>query len=157
MKVYRIVREKYLDSVLSGKGAQFSEGFRWNSFGTPLVYTAESRSLAVLEIAVHLDLSEDLPKDRFIVEIDIPDNLKVLILNERDLPKNWSAKPPERGTQVIGDNFAAEAKAAVLSVPSSIIPEERNYLLNPSHSDFSKITARKPGIFHFDSRLGFSA
>lgn len=64
MKVFRIDRKKYLDSTLSGIGASRATGFRWNSLNTRLVYTAESRALAILEVAVHLDLAEDLPKDR---------------------------------------------------------------------------------------------
>ena len=73
MKVYRIEREKYLDTTLQGVGAALTEGYRWNSLNTYLVYTAESRALATLEVSVHLDFLEDLPKDRFYVEIEIPE------------------------------------------------------------------------------------
>ena len=71
MIVFRIEREKYLKTTLHGIGASLSIGFRWNSINTKLVYTAESRALATLEVAVHLDLSEDLPNDRYFVEIEI--------------------------------------------------------------------------------------
>lgn len=78
MIVYRIEREKYLRSTLSGRGASMTKGYRWNSLSTKLVYTAESRALATLEVAVHLDLSQDLPKDRHYVEIEIPDDMLIL-------------------------------------------------------------------------------
>ena len=91
MKVFRIEREKYLSTTLSGIGASMDDGNRWNSRFTRLVYTAESRALALLEVAVHLDLSEDLPSDRFLVEIDIPDDEKVQEIHLEDLPTDWNA------------------------------------------------------------------
>lgn len=80
MRVFRVEREKYLSTTLNGIGAASSEGFRWNSLNTFLVYTAESRALATLEVSVHLDLSEDLPMDRYYVEIEIPDASKIRVL-----------------------------------------------------------------------------
>jgi RES domain-containing protein len=153
MRVFRIVREKYIDSALSGRGAQRSNGFRWNSLGTPMVYTAESRSLAVLEVAVHLDLSEDLPTDRYLVGIEIPDDLEILTLQKSDLPEGWDSKPPEKLTQKMGDSFIQGNLSAVLRVPSSIIQDEYNYLLNPMHKDFARINSEVPVHFGFDKRL----
>jgi RES domain-containing protein len=153
MRVFRIEREKYLKSTLSGRGAASSEGFRWNSLNTYLVYTAESRSLATLEIAVHLDLREDLPTDRYYVEIDIPDEIDILELPIDDLPENWHSKPPILETQYIGDDFVTEKSAAVLKVPSSIVPPEFNYLINPNHPDAARITVISTMKLSFDSRL----
>lgn len=104
-----------------------------------MVYTAESRALATLEVSVHLDLSEDLPTDRFYVEIDIPDDILVLELDLKDLPDTWNAKPPTLTTQYIGDDFVLGGEAAVLKVPSSIVPPESNYLINPNHVDAKRI------------------
>jgi RES domain-containing protein len=153
MIVYRIEREKYIETTLLGIGASLSKGFRWNSFNTRLVYTAESRALATLEVAVHLDLSEDLPNDRCYLEIDIPDNIPILEVQINDLPLNWDAKPPIIITQSIGDDFAYENEAAVLKVPSSIVPEEYNYLINPNHVDAGKIRIIKTYNMQFDSRF----
>ena len=153
MRVFRIEREKYLESTLSGRGAASSEGFRWNSLNTYLVYTAESRSLATLEIAVHLDLREDLPTDRYYVEIDIPDEIAILELAIGDLPANWHSKPPILETQYIGDDFVSEKSAAVLKVPSSIVPPEFNYLINPNHPDAARIKVISTMKLSFDSRL----
>jgi len=155
MRTFRIVREKYLETALSGRGAQLSSGFRWNSYGTPMVYTAQSRSLALLEIAVHLDLSVELPKDRFMVEIEIPDELNKEILLVEDLPEGWNSKPAKRLTQRIGDQFIANNASAVLQVPSSIVPEESNFLLNSYHPDFSRISMNRAIPFELDSRFGY--
>lgn len=153
MLVYRIEREKYLDTTLSGNGASLSKGFRWNSLYTRMVYTAECRALAMLEIAVHLDLSQDLPTDRYYVEIEIPDDIPILELTVADLPSSWDSKPPVQSTQWIGDRFVSENKAAVLKVPSSIIPEECNYLINPNHPDARKIKVRKTKPMMIDGRF----
>jgi RES domain-containing protein len=153
MRVFRIEREKYLETTLQGIGAALTEGYRWNSLNTYLVYTAETRALATLEVAVHLDLSEDLPTDRYYVEIDIPDNLEMLELNPEDLPENWDAKPPILETQFIGDDFVKDTAAAVLKVPSAIIPSEFNYLINPNHPDAAKITIVSNMPLNFDPRF----
>lgn len=153
MKVFRIEREKYLKTTLSGTGASMSKGFRWNSLNTRLVYTAESRALATLEVSVHLDLAEDLPNDRFIVEIDIPDDLVIFEVCLEDLPADWNAKPPTLTTQTIGDAFVSENNSAVLKVPSSIVPQEYNYLINPHHSDARRIKVTATSSMIFDERF----
>lgn len=153
MRVYRIEREKFLMSVLSCVGAALSTGFRWNSLHTRLVYTAESRALATLEVSVHLDLSEDLPTDRFYVEIDIPDDVAIQEVTINDLPLDWDSKPPGRFTQQIGDAFVYHSDTAVLKVPSSIVPQEYNYLINPLHPDAKKITVVRSYRLQFDSRM----
>src|SRR5690606_7337917 len=117
-----------------------TEGYRWNGLNTNLVYTSESRALATLEISVHLDFSEDLLVDRYYVEIDIPDDVKILELRTEDLPEDWDIWPPSIETQYIGDDFVRHNEVAVLKVPSSIVPPEYNYLINPHHPDTIKIT-----------------
>lgn len=153
MKVFRIEREKYLETTLQGIGAATTEGYRWNSLKTYLVYTADSRALAILEVSMHLDLSEDLPVDRRIVELDIPDELTILELQYADLPEHWDSKPPQSATQFIGDDFVKEKPAAVLKVPSAIVPQEFNYLINPNHPDSNKISVSSTTPFKFDSRF----
>lgn len=153
MKVFRIERAQYLQDTLLGKGAASTEGYRWNGLYTSLVYTAESRALATLEVSMHLDLSEDLPTDRHYVEIEIPDNIQVLVLKSEDLPDGWSSKPPILETQFIGDDFVKGKGAAVLKVPSSIIHQEFNYLINPHHPDAAKIKVVSTTPFLFDDRL----
>ncbi len=153
MRVFRIEREKYLESTLSGIGASKTKGYRWNTFNTLLVYTAQSRALATLDVSVHLDLSEDLPSDRYYVEIDISDNITILEVNVEDLPDDWNAKPPTTTTQTIGDDFVNQNEAAVLKVPSSIVPQEFNYLVNPNHIDAKEIKIIEKTMMSFDPRF----
>lgn len=153
MKVYRVERKKYLNTTLSGTGASMSKGYRWNSLNTKVVYTAESRALATLEVSVHLDLAEDLPNDRFFIEIDIPEDIAIQEVKIEDLPADWNSKPPTLTTQIIGDDFVFENGAAVLKVPSSIIPQEYNYLINPNHPDSKKIKITAKTAMTFDSRF----
>ena len=117
MRVYRIERKKYLDTTLRGIGAALTEGYRWNSLHPFLVYTAESRALATLEVSVHLDLNEDLPTDRYYVEIDIPENVEILELSVEDLPENWNVKPPAMETQYIGDDFVTPKSSGSVKSP----------------------------------------
>ena len=130
-----------------------TEGYRWNSLNTYLVYTAESRALATLEVSVHLDLSEDLPTDRSYVEIDIPDDIQMLEIDPADLPQNWDARPPILETQFIGDDFVRDGGAAVLKVPSSIVPQEYNYLINPNHQDAFRMAVISETSMNFDPRI----
>ncbi len=152
MVVFRIEREKYLKDTLSGIGASIAGG-RWNKEHTALVYTSESRALASLEVAMHLDLNEDLPLDRLFVEIEIPDDVLIAEISIEDLPEGWDSKPPVQDTSNIGDAFVKQKETAVLKVPSSVIPPEFNYLINPNHLDATKIKVIKSYPFIFDSRL----
>lgn len=153
MVVFRIERERYLKTTLTGVGASMTEGYRWNSLNTRIVYTAETRALATLEVSVHLDLSEDLPEDRYYVEIEIPDTIEIQEVKVEDLPEDWNAKPPMLITQTIGDDFVNYNETAILKVPSSIVPQEFNYLINPNHPDSSKIKVVSAVKMIFDSRL----
>lgn len=153
MIVFRIEREKYLTSTLLGIGASMSEGYRWNSLNTRIIYTAESRALATLEISVHLDLSEDLPNDRYYVAIEIPDDITIQEVKLEDLPEDWNSNPPTLTTQTIGDDFVNYNEAAILKVPSSIVPQEFNYLINPNHLEASKIKVLSTTKIIFDSRF----
>jgi RES domain-containing protein len=150
MKVYRLSRKKYSEE-LSGKGAAMVGG-RWNSRGTELIYTAESRALAMAEVAVHLTLAT-LPEDFVMVEVDIPDNLEISEMKTGELPKNWNAFPYNLKTQGIGDEFVRSEKSCLLKIPSAVVPGDHNYLLNPKHPDFEKISISAVENFPFDERL----
>jgi RES domain-containing protein len=153
MIVFAIEREKNLDKALEGIGPSKAKDFRWNSQNTRIAYTAESRALAMLEVSVHLDLSEDLPNDRYYVVVEVPDDLLIQEVKLKDLPEGWDSKPPIKETQIMGDDFVNLNEAAILKVPSSIVPEEFNYLINPNHPDFSKIQVLKTSKIIFDERL----
>lgn len=153
MRVFRIERERYLADTLRGLGASMSSGFRWNSLYTPMVYTSGSRSLALLEICVHLNLHDELPTDRQLVEIDIPNTLRIDFCDSKDMPKGWDSVPPDTISQRLGDEFIRKGKTAVLRVPSCIVPMEYNYLINPHHPDAQKISVVGSRPFQIDHRI----
>lgn len=150
MRVYRLSRKKY-SKELSGKGAAIS-GNRWNSKGTEIIYTAESRALAMAEVLVHLTLAT-LPRDFMMLEIDIPKNISIEELSLENLPRNWNSHPPSSETQKIGDQFIQELKNCVLKVPSAVVPGDFNFLINPFHNEFKEITIIDSKDFPFDYRI----
>ncbi|MCH2192896.1 RES family NAD+ phosphorylase [Kordia sp.] len=150
MIVYRIDRAKRRNNLLSGVGAE-KIGGRWNEIGTRAVYTSQHISLAYLEVVMHLDITEDLPNDRILVHINIPEEVSIQKLHK--LPKSWNTFPYNSKTQQIFTRFVEENKYAVLKVPSAIVKDEFNYILNPMHIDFHKISVVKIQKFSFDSRL----
>ncbi len=150
MVVYRIDRLKRKKEVLSGIGAE-KVGGRWNAVGTKAVYTSQNRSLAYLEVVMHLDITEDLPDDRIIAHIEIPDDIAIETL--KSLPRQWNSFPYNSKTQKLFTIFCENNEAAVLKVPSAIIKEEFNFILNPLHEDFKKIKVIKTEPFTFDTRL----
>ncbi|GAB2764090.1 RES family NAD+ phosphorylase [Salinimicrobium soli] len=150
MKVYRLSRRKHAET-LSGKGAAIVGG-RWNSKGTEIIYTAQSRALALAEVAVHLSLAT-LPTDFVMVEIEIPDELEIEKIAAEDFPARWNAFPYNLQTQHFGDDFSSTSKKAILRVPSAVVPGDFNYLINPRHQDFSKIRILGTEQFLLDNRL----
>ncbi|RZA03566.1 MAG: RES domain-containing protein [Sphingobacteriaceae bacterium] len=147
MILYRIVKCAYAD--LSGTGARLYGG-RWNSEGRSMVYLASSRSLAVLEALVHLSPT-NLPADFCIMTIDAPDD--VLEVPIEQLPKNWNEYPEHNNLKQIGNDFLLKQKHLLLKVPSAIVKEEYNYLLNPLHKNAGKVKILKTQPFAFDQRL----
>jgi RES domain-containing protein len=150
MKAWRISKQKHARTAFSGDGARLYGG-RWNSPGVPVVYVAESQSLAVLEVLVHLDAPALLEKYVFL-EVGFDASL-VTDLDRNSLPKNWQSDPVPEAIQAIGDRWVLSGDSAVLRVPSILVPEESNFLLNPRHPDFRKIGVSRPQPFRFDPRL----
>ncbi|RFS21011.1 RES domain-containing protein [Chitinophaga silvatica] len=150
MEVYRISKCAYIDD-LAGTGARLYGG-RWNSPGHAIVYTAGSRALAALEVLVHIPL-KNIIQDFCIASIHIPDTIAIKVLTKEDLPKGWQSLTPAPFLQDIGDEWSETAKYAVLRVPSVIIAEEHNYLINPLHPDAEQITIKNTQPFVFDQRL----
>jgi RES domain-containing protein len=151
IKVYRICKTKYSSTAFDGEGA-FIAGGRWNSIGTKMVYTAESLSLAVLEMLVHFQDNSILSSYSFI-EVQFDESLVKSIEEITKLPPIWSQYPSPFEIQTIGDEWAKNNLSAVLEVPSAIIKSESNYLINPKHKDFAQITYGKPQSFTLEERL----
>ncbi len=149
MRAWRIVKEKHAATAFDGEGARLYGG-RWNSRGTRVIYTSASLSLAALENLVHLRPPVVFRYVAVAVEFD--DRL-VERADTTALPRDWNEEPPPQAAQEIGDLWVRQARSVVLELPSVIIPGEFNYLLNPGHPDFKKITMSKPALFSFDQRL----
>ncbi|QHS56253.1 RES family NAD+ phosphorylase [Mucilaginibacter sp. 14171R-50] len=149
MILYRIANCNYITN-LDGMGARLY-GARWNSKGNAVVYLASSRALAVLEVLVHLQ-PLFIPPNFCLAEIEVPNN-SILTLDVKSLPANWqdAASPTELRT--LGNQFIKESKFLMMKVPSSIVPEEFNYLLNPAHADIKKVKIITTHPFNLDDRL----
>jgi RES domain-containing protein len=153
--VWRIATDTkdYEAHELSGKGAEITGG-RWNDPGVPMAYAAENRALACLETFVHLNAG-GLPLNRYLVEIEIPDDVWSSARSETPdtLPVGWDAEPAGRVSIRFGSAWARNRTSALLRVPSAIIAEESNVLINPLHPDSRRITARKIRRWLYDPRL----
>lgn len=148
IEVWRIVKKKYSTTAFDGEGARISGG-RWNHDGVSMVYTSSTLSLAALELFVNLDG----PPHMALVSIPAYIPKECIFNYTESLPAGWNAYPASNLSKDIGTHWIQQAKSAVLQVPSVIIPSEFNYLLNPNHLDFQKITIGSPSVFSFDPRM----
>jgi RES domain-containing protein len=142
----------YRADDLSGGGAKKTGG-RWNGKGKALVYASSSIALATLETLAHL--GDDIAlRNAFLVRIDVP----APVWNRReqmapqDLDPTWLAEPAGMTTIEFGNAWIAAASAALLEVPSVIVPEERNVLINPAHPDAKRISAKVLRLYVYDPR-----
>lgn len=147
ISLYRISSAQF--PANSGAGAA-QYGGRWNRVGTEVIYAAQTASLAALEVLVHYSV---LPRDHVLTEIQIPDSMEILRLEEAALSAGWKSDVPTSETQNLGEMWVQEGRYAILSVPSSIIPRERNLIINPAHPDFQQIRFQPSLPFQFDPRL----
>jgi len=138
---------------LSGTGARLTGG-RWNSPGRPVVYTSTSMALAVLETVVHLK-SSSFPFARYLVRLEVPPALwKARRIHAvEELPEGWDALPAGSVSRHLGDAWLAEGQPALLEIPSVVLPEESNVLVNPLHRDAHKVKATMVRPFAYDARL----
>lgn len=128
------------------------KGARWNSVGVELIYTAANRSLAMAEVAVHFTLAT-LPEDYMMMTIEIPDDIAIKHLDEKDLPDNWRDFPHPSSTQEFGDNFVVENAFCLLKIPSVVTKGDYNTLINPNHVEFKRIRIINIEKFPFDQRI----
>lgn len=149
MQVWRIARAAY--QALDGEGARLHGG-RWNSEGVPVIYTSTTLSLAALVYLVHVD-PEDVPADLFALQIQVPDDLPSVRIAPVDLPPDWNEIPDHPACVTRGDSWAKQARTALLRVPSALVPEEENLLINPRHADAGRIAVVHTRPFAFDPRL----
>ena len=153
--VWRIATDTktYEADDLSGAGAKATGG-RWNEAGAPLVYTSETQALACLETIVHLNAG-GLPLNRYLVSVTIPKTVWAGAQTEtsRSVPVGWDAEPAGRASIQFGTTWIRSMKSALLKIPSVIVQDENNILINPLHPDSSAIKAVKVRRWLYDPRL----
>jgi RES domain-containing protein len=147
VEIYRITRAVYADRLVASGGVG-----RWNARGRFVIYTAGSRALACLENVVHRS-GEGLQELFRVMVINVPDNVPIETILPDELPTDWVDYQSFDVCQQFGERWLTEARTAVLRVPSVIVPQEWNYLLNPAHPGFAHIRLVRTEPFVFDARI----
>jgi len=148
VRCYRLCQIRF--RALDGQGAR-KYGGRWNRPGRPAVYASSSRALAILELLARVD--REIPADLLLLTINIPDAAPIERLRPDTLPTDWLTHPAPESCRIVGDDWLASAKGLVLAVPSVLVPEESNLLLNPEHAKFATVRVVAGRPFSFDPRL----
>lgn len=149
IRAWRLVKKKHQAAAFSGLGARLAGG-RWNLPGEAVVYASSSLALAALETLVHL--GDEARVIAFVYfELLLPEDLAVTRCARP--PVGWRVEPPGDASMRYGSRWLRAGKTAVLDVPSVLVPPERNFVVNPQHSDFARITLSRPRAFTFDPRL----
>ncbi|MGT2460226.1 RES family NAD+ phosphorylase (plasmid) [Cupriavidus basilensis] len=153
--VWRIATDTpdYVADDSSGAGAKATGG-RWNRQGTAMLYCASSIALACLETLVHLGAAS-LPLNRYLVRVDVPDDIwaAAQMMTAVTAPVGWDAVPAGKASLDAGEAWASKVSAALLLVPSIVVPEEQNVLINPAHPDASRIKLTKLRKWLYDARF----
>jgi RES domain-containing protein len=155
IRLFRLQQKRFArrpEDAYSGVGASLNKG-RWHRVGDEVVYTSSSRSLAAMEILTQVD-PEEMP-EYVCVPADLPKGVYEArrVVEVGDLPDNWRSYPAPEGLARIGSRWTREGNGLLLDVPSAVIPEERNVLVNPRHPDFGTITFGHIEPFSFDPRI----
>jgi RES domain-containing protein len=151
LTVYRLSKLQYRNQIFSGLGGLYADG-RWTYRGQPVVYTSQSIALAVLEYTVNYRRRGWVPAS-VLGRAVIPGDVAIDTVRVQDLPRGWVDPDPSSTLREIGHAWLQRGATAVLKVPSAIVTEEWNYLLNPEHPDFKKLTIGKHVRYTFDRRL----
>ena len=149
LTAWRLITARFADFAFSGEGARLFGG-RWNRKGTPMVYSAGSQSLAMLEMLVQ---DEPLRARYVMLSATLPKNLKIESVTPAQLPTDWRDPQARDQLQAIGAEWVKRGSSAVLAVPCVVIPNEINFLLNPRHPSMARIAIGKPQEFITDLRL----
>ena len=148
--VWRLCARHREPLAFTGDGSA-RRGGRWNRAGTRVVYCAESRALAALEVLVHADDTASLGAIPWVV---IPATVpSELVERPARFPLTWREYPHSGDTQDFGSAWARDVRSVALRVPSVVVPGEFNYVLNPQYPEFSKVKLGLPEPFSFDPRL----
>jgi RES domain-containing protein len=149
MKVYRIARTQYANDM-TGEGARLFGG-RWNHKSVPCIYCSESKALALLEYTVNVNI-EEIPRALSIVTLEIPD-AHIRVILQDDLPGNWKESPAPVSTKDYGSKLLNSLSDAVFKIPSTIIADEYNLVLNPLHKESKHFRIIDIRDFVYDVRI----
>jgi RES domain-containing protein len=149
VRVWRIATAAH--AACDGEGTR-RHGSRWTPRGIPAAFTSSTLSLAALERFVHTD-SDLEPVDLVVIPIDISENISIESVHLEDLAPDWRSFPARPALPAIGEQWFRASRTAVLSVPSVVIPHERNFVLNPAHRDFALLSIGRSEPFSFDPRM----
>lgn len=147
--VWRITTRRFVGPAFSGEGARLFGG-RWNRPGQSVVYTAESRSLALLEMLVQDD---PLRAHYVLIPAYLPNSVSIEYMEANALPQGWRVQAVRDQLQALGGEWLRQSRSCVLAVPSAVMPAELNFLINPLHPDFKNITLGEPEPLNTDLRL----
>lgn len=150
MQLYRLAKQKYIRD-LSGTGARLYGG-RWNRKGVSALYTSEHRSLAILEFLVHASL-HTLPPNLALMALTVPDENNPQTISQDELPPNWKTYPAPDRLAELGTGWLLASESLVLKVPSVIVPDEWNMVINPAHNNFEDVSIKTVSPFDLDSRF----
>ena len=149
MLLYRLAKT-IRATDLTGEGARRAGG-RWNFAGTPVVYTAQSGSLAILEV---LQYAQETDIRQFsMLTLEVPDTVSIQQVSLESLPPDWRQYPYPEATRQIGQRWIEQGEALLLQVPSAVYPEESNWLINPQHPETTTIRIVSVKPFSFSERL----
>ena len=149
MRLWRIALATH--AAFDGEGAR-RYGSRWTPKGHAVVYASATLSLAALERFVHTDPDLE-PTNLVALRVDLEDSLPIHSVEVEQLPGDWRHYPAPEPLGRFGGDWLAATRWVALSVPSAVIPHERNYLLNPAHADFRRLVIGRPEPFSFDPRM----
>ncbi len=151
LTVFRLGKRAYRNHLFNGQGGLYASG-RWTPRGRPVVYTSASISLAILEYTANYRRRGWVPAT-VLGRARIPTSVRIDTVSIDKLPANWFTTPSPHQLQIFGGEWLERGQTAVLKVPSAIVIEEWNYLINPLHPDFRKLRVSKPLPFDFDQRV----
>lgn len=150
MIVYRITKKEH--AALDGMGGLYGPG-RWHKKGFPVIYTSEHASLAAWEKIVHVVSFENIPNNLLLVKIELPENMEIQTVPQNILEKGWDSFPFSSETVNYGTSFLLKKEHLALKVPSVIIPDEFNIILNPLHPGINECKVISSIPFLFDKRV----
>ena len=156
MTIYRLTKARYQDTAFTGIGGLRSTG-RWHQAGTPIVYASDTPAGALLEIIVHTEAVSLLNHPYVLFHIDLDEDRHLLTLEPGAWPPDWNARRWPASTQRIGLTWFQDQDSVVLQIPSAIVPQQHNYLINPHHPHFSELHISDPTPFTIDPRLTASS